>query len=89
MELEQGNVTNLDILPDGSVELSFSVRKDHFFMINSSSVIEIKSSGALGDRYLNVRTKDLSAEKLKAGRQIPYKKSSNLLSFFMEDSKKI
>lgn len=83
-----GNISNMKISPNGFIEITFSVRKDHFFMINSSSVVEIKNSGALGDRYINISTKDLSAKKIKNGNLIPYKKTSNLLSFFTEDNKK-
>jgi len=83
-----GNISDIELLENGSIEINFSIKKDHLFMINSSSVVEIKNSGALGDRYLNISTKDLSAESIKKGNLIPYKKSSNLLSFFMEDNKK-
>ena len=83
-----GNISGMEILPNGSIEVTFSVRKNHLFMINSSSVVEIRNSGALGDRYVNILTKDLSAERVKSGSLLPYKKSSNLLSFFTEDNKK-
>jgi len=82
-----GNISKMKILPDGSIETTFSVRRDHLFMINQSSAVEIKNSGALGDRYINISTKDLSAEKLEAGTLLPYKKRSNLLSFFTESNK--
>jgi len=83
-----GNISKIIILDNGSIEISFSVRKDHLFMINESSIVEIKNAGALGDRYLNISTKDLTAKKIAIGSLIPYKKSSNLLSFFMESNKK-
>ena len=83
-----GNISDMKILSDGSIEVTFSVRKDHLFMINKSTMVEIKNSGALGDRYMNIITKNLSAERVKKGSLIPYKKSSNLLSFFTEENKK-
>ena len=83
-----GNISDMKILPDGSIETTFTVRKDHLFMMNSSSVVQIKNAGALGDRYMNIVTEDLSAEQIKSGEMIPYKKSSNLLSFFTDSSKK-
>ncbi|MCY4320796.1 MAG: MlaD family protein [Bdellovibrionaceae bacterium] len=86
-----GNIVNVTILDNGEVELDFSVRKKHRFIITESSIVELKNSGALGDRYINIRTEDLSAPKLKKGSLIPYKKTSNLLSLFTgrEDSKSL
>ena len=78
-----GNIINVTLLDNGEVELDFSVRKKHRFIITESSFVELKNSGALGDRYINIRTEDLSAPKLKKGSLIPYKKTASLLSLFM------
>ena len=79
-----GNINNMKVLANGHIEVTFNVRKDHLFLINHSTRVEIKNSGALGDRYLNIVTENLSAKKLNPGSLIPYQKSSNLLSFFTE-----
>ena len=83
-----GNISEVEVLADGLIELTFSVKKAHLLILNSSSVVEMKNSGALGDRYINIITEDFLAPKIKAGSLIPYKKSSNLLSFFTEGGKK-
>ena len=83
-----GNITEVNLLSNGEVELRFSVKKKHEFIITQSSVVELKNSGALGDRYLNVTTPDLSAPKLKKGAVIPYKKTSNILSFLTGEGQK-
>ena len=83
-----GNIINTKLLPNGEVELNFSVKKKHKFIITESTFVELKNSGALGDRYINIITKDLSAPKLKKDSLIPYKETSNLLSLLMGDDKK-
>ena len=75
-----GNVVKTTLLPDGKVEVLFTVRKDHIFSLTESSVTELKNSGALGDRFINITTPDLSAKQLKKGALIPHQKSSSLLS---------
>ena len=79
-----GNVVATRLLPDGQVEARFSVRKAHIFGITESSVVYIKQAGALGDRFLNIVTKDMSAKQLKKGALIPYENAPSLLSFLNE-----
>ena len=83
-----GNILKMELLPSGLVEVSFNIKKHHEFIMNESSFIELKNSGALGDRYLNVVTKDLSAPTVPLKSIIPYKKSSNLLSLFTDSKNK-
>ena len=86
-----GNVIQTTLLPDGQVEARFVIRKNHVFSITETSLAQLKTSGALGDRYININTPDLSAKPLKKGSLIPYKESSTLLSAFIEsggDAKK-
>lgn len=82
-----GNISKMILLPEGEIELYFSVQKKHIFSLTESSFIEIKTAGALGDRYINVNTPDLSAKQLKKGSLIPYKKSSTLLSLLTGSGK--
>ena len=79
-----GNVIKINLLPDGYVEVLFSVKKHHIFGVTESSVVQLKNSGALGDRFINILTKNLSAPQLKKGSLVPYKKSSSLLSILTE-----
>ena len=83
-----GNVVNVTLLTNGEVELDFSVKRKHNFIITESSFIELKNSGPLGDRYINIKTDDLSAPKLKKGSLIPYRKTSNLMSLLTGGGKK-
>ena len=75
-----GNVVKLKLLKDGKIEASFTVRKDHSFLINTSSVSQMKTQGALGDRYVNIVTKDLSAEPLPKNSVIPSGPSLDIFS---------
>ena len=86
-----GNVIKTSLLPNGQVEIRFTVRKNHVFSLTESSVVQLKNSGALGDRFINITTLDLSAKQLKKGSVIPYQTSSTLLSVLTEgggDAKK-
>ena len=80
-----GNVVKTTLLPDGKVEVRFTVRKDHIFSLTEASVTELKNSGALGDRFINITTPDLSAKQLKKGALIPHQESSSLLSVLTGD----
>ena len=82
-----GNVTNIKLLQTGDVEVHLSVKKKHEFIITKSSFTELKNSGALGDRYINIITPDLSESKLKKGSVIPFKKTSNILSLLTDGQK--
>ncbi len=79
-----GNVIKTTLLPNGNVEIRFSVRKSHAFGITSASRVQIKNSGALGDRFINIATKDISAPVLEKGSLIPYESASTLLSVLTE-----
>ena len=79
-----GNVIKINLLSDGYVEVLFSVKKHHIFGVTESSVVQLKNSGALGDRFINILTKNLSAPQLKKGSLVPYKKSSSFLSILTE-----
>ena len=83
--INTGNVIKTKLLPDGQVEVLFSVRKSHVFAITESSVVQLKNSGALGDHFINILTKNLPARPLKKGSLIPYQESFSLLSFLTED----
>ena len=83
-----GNIVKISLLPDGKVEIRFNVRKNHAFSLTKASFTQLKNSGALGDRFINIVTEDLSAEQLKKGSLIPYRESSNLLSLLTGDGGK-
>lgn len=75
-----GNVIKTILLPNGNIEIRFSVRKSHAFGVTESSIVQLKNSGALGDRYINIFTRDLSDRQLKKDSLIPYQRSFDLLS---------
>ena len=80
-----GNVVKTTLLPNGNVEVLFTVRKNHIFSITESSLVQLEHAGALGDRFINILTEDLSAPQLEKGSLIPYKESSNLMSILTEN----
>ncbi len=75
-----GNVTKIDLLKDGTIEVSFTIKKNHVFMINQSSTAQLKTQGALGDRYINIATNNLSAPALAIGDYIKTAPSLDILS---------
>lgn len=82
-----GNVINTKILQDGNVEVSFTTLKEHAFIINQSSVIQLKTLGVLGDRYMDISTPDLEAPPLEKGALIPSQSSSEIINLFSDDKK--
>ena len=81
-----GNVTSLRILKDGTVAIGFISLKNHAFMINESSIAQLKVQGALGDRYIAIFTKDLTATPLPSRSAIPTKPSVDLLTLLSGSS---
>ena len=79
-----GNVIKTTFLPNGNIEVLFSVRKSHTFGVTKSSVVQLKNSGALGDRFINILTRDLFAPKLQRRALIPHEETSTLLSLLTE-----
>jgi len=75
-----GNIFKTNLMPNGHIEVWFSVRRHHAFAVTKSSVVQLKNSGALGDRFINIFSPDLSAPPLEKKSLIPYKESVSLLS---------
>ena len=66
-----GNVVRTKLLPSGDVEAVFTAQKSHAFIINKTSRARLRVQGALGDRYIDITTEDLSAEPLPEGALLP------------------
>jgi len=75
-----GNVIDMSILKDGTIEVTFTIKQNHTFMINQSSTAQLKTQGALGDRYINIATQNLSALPLPAGQHIKTAPALDILS---------
>ena len=83
-----GNVIKTKVLPDGTVEVSFTTLKKHAFVINQSSVVQLKTLGMLGDRYVNIFTSDLAAPPLEKGALIPSQSTPGLMNLLSGGNKK-
>ena len=83
-----GNVIKTKVLPDGTVEISFTTLKKHAFVINQSSVVQLKTLGMLGDRYVNIFTSDLAAPPLEKGTLIPSQSTPGLMNLLSGGNKK-
>lgn len=66
-----GNVVGVKILTNGLIEVAYTVRKNHAFMVNQSTKVGFKNKGMLGDRYINMTTSDLSASSIPDNSIIP------------------
>ena len=82
-----GNVVKTKLLSDGLVEVVFTAQKSHSFIINETSRAHLKTQGALGDRYINITTDDLSAAQLPEGSFIPSALEWDIISIFTGGSK--
>ncbi len=76
-----GNVVKTRLLPSGRVEIVFAAQKSHAFLINESSRVHLKTQGALGDRYLNIITPDLSAPLIPEGGLAPSAPEWDIMTF--------
>lgn len=81
-----GNVIKTEFLKDGRVQVIYTSRKKHHFVINKSTVAQLKYQGALGDRYISLITDDLSLEPLSSGSLIPVTSSVGILDFFAKSN---
>ena len=82
-----GNVMKTQILANGKVEIHFSSLKKYDFMVNTSSITQLKTLGALGDRYVNILTTDFAAPSLEDQSIIPSEPSLDMMSFFTGNKK--
>ena len=77
-----GNVIKTEFLKDGRVQVTYTSRKKHHFIVNKSTVSQLKYQGALGDRYIALNTDDFSLKPLPSGSLIPTIPSVGILDFF-------
>ena len=75
-----GNVIQIKLLKSGMIELTYTVKKSHNFMVNKSSYVILKSKGMLGDRYINIITDNLSAQSIPEQSVIPTKQTASITS---------
>ena len=77
-----GNVIKTEFLKDGHVQVIFTSRKKHHFVINQSTVSQLKYQGVLGDRYISLATNDFSLNPLPSNSVIPSIPSEEILDLF-------
>ena len=82
-----GNVEDAIILPDGRVEVTFTSQKKYSFMVNQSSYSELRTLGAIGDKYVNIVTSDINASPLENYSTIPSKSAPDVMSLFSGNEK--
>lgn len=80
-----GNVERIDIAPTDvhKIRATLAIEKRFNGKIPKDSVVELRTQGALGDRYLLI-TPGVSDEKLNDGQSITAKESQDLLDLISE-----
>lgn len=82
-----GNVINMNLLKNGNISVIFTIKKSHVFMINKSSVSTLKNKGMLGDRYINILTRDLTAPAIPKQSVIPVETTPDIASVIARSAK--
>jgi phospholipid/cholesterol/gamma-HCH transport system substrate-binding protein len=78
-----GNVSKISLNNDGQVLVQFKVQAEYLSQISKDSTVEIRTQGALGDKYLFISSGPASV-KAQNGDQLQAVKSSDLISTIME-----
>ena len=81
-----GNVIKTEFLKDGRVQVTYTSRKKHHFVINQSTISELKHQGILGDRYISLSTSDFSLKPLPSGATIPTVPSLQISDIFSKSN---
>ena len=80
--MKVGRVQNIN-LEQNKMVIHLRVRTKYTPMVNESSIVEFKTEGFLGDKYINIYSTDFSKPPLKPGSNLNIKSTnslSNLLS---------
>jgi phospholipid/cholesterol/gamma-HCH transport system substrate-binding protein len=78
-----GNVSRITMNESGAVLVQFKIEAKYLDKISKDSMVEIRTQGALGDKFLFV-TSGTSAEKAQEGSVLLSNESSDLISTIME-----
>lgn len=83
--IKVGNIDSVDFLPQhNSVEVTLRIGKEFASKITEGSKIELRTQGALGDKYLFITPGPIDAPALAANSVIPNAPNTDLLSVLSE-----
>lgn len=75
-----GNIIGMTLISNGTIEIIYTVRKSHSFMVNQDTKAGLKNKGLLGDRYINLATVNLEAPSIPVNSIIPVMKTADISS---------
>lgn len=83
--LQIGNVSNFEFVPDtNKIKVTLSVADEHLKKLTIGTLAEIRTQGALGDKYIYVTPGKSDAGPLKDGTQIETAKSADIMAILSE-----
>lgn len=83
-----GNVKEIKFAADRSqLDVVLKIDEEHLDRLTSNSQVEIRTQGALGDKFIFIHPGDPSAEKLKDGDSLLVTKGSDFMAMLSEKGK--
>lgn len=83
--IKVGNIENVEFIPNqNSVEVTLKIDKEFSTKITKGSLIEIRTQGALGDKYLFITPGPIDSTPLTENTVIPTAPNTDILSVFSE-----
>jgi phospholipid/cholesterol/gamma-HCH transport system substrate-binding protein len=85
-----GNVRKFEFIPEeNKLDVELRIDANYLHRITEGSFVDIRTQGALGDKYIYIQPGPPGGNTLKDGDQIPITTSPDLLTLFSEKSKDI
>ena len=83
-----GNIEAIDFIPEtNEIEITMKVATRHLTRVTEDAKVEIRTQGALGDKYIFVIPGDPKKPSLKDGSRLEVAKATDLLGIFAERGK--
>lgn len=83
--LPVGNVSQIEFdAQSGMIIVELKIKQSEFAKLSAGTQAEIRTQGALGDKYIYIAPGSNDGEKLKSGSHIPALKSADILAILSE-----
>lgn len=83
-----GNIRKIQFIPaENKLRVQMRIDANYLQQITDGSTAEIRTQGALGDKYIYIQPGDPKSKSLEAGATLPMKKSTDILGVISEHGK--
>lgn len=79
-----GNIRSIDFTEDSKLKIAMQINGEHFNRIKEGSYIEVRTQGALGDKFLYITPGTLENPTIKEGSVLESAKSSDIMGIISE-----